>query len=196
MTSALPAADRRTASPPAAPVPRPALEAPRETLRVTIAPCSLGLALVACSAAGVRALLLGDDPQALRDDLARRFPRADLLEGDAGDAVVRAALRALESPDDVSTRTLKLDPAGTVFQKRVWEALRRIPAGATATYTDIAQQLGAPTASRAVAQACAANALAVLVPCHRVIRHDGALAGYRWGVERKQALLERERGKA
>lgn len=169
------------------------MPAPHETLRVTIAPCSLGLALVACSAAGVRALLLGDDPLALRADLARRFPRAELLDGDAGDAVVRAALRALESPDDVNTRTLKLDPAGTVFQKRVWEALRRIPAGTTATYTDIAQQLGAPGASRAVAQACAANALAVLVPCHRVIRQDGALAGYRWGVERKQALLERER---
>lgn len=185
-------ASPRHASPP--PLVPASMPAPRETLRVTIAPTSLGLALVACSAAGVRALLLGDDAQALRDDFARRFPRAEVLEGDAGDAVARAALRALESPEDVSTRTLPLDPAGTVFQKRVWEALRRIPAGRTATYTDIAQQLGAPTATRAVAQACAANALAVLVPCHRVIRQDGALAGYRWGVERKRALLERERG--
>ncbi len=165
----------------------------RETLRVTIARCSLGLALVARSDAGVRALLLGDDARALRDDLARRFPRAELLQGDTDDAVVRSALRVLESPEDVSTRTLPLDPAGTVFQKRVWEALRRIPRGRTATYTEIAQQLGAPTASRAVAQACAANALAVLVPCHRVIRRDGTLAGYRWGVERKQELLDRER---
>ncbi|MHB0949482.1 MAG: methylated-DNA--[protein]-cysteine S-methyltransferase, partial [Gemmatimonadaceae bacterium] len=161
------AVSTRHASPVVAtpPVPRS-----RESLRVTVVPCSLGLALVACSEAGVRALLLGDDAQALRDDLARRFPRAELLEGDASDAVVRAALCVLESPQDVSSRTLPLDPAGTVFQRRVWEALRRIPPGRTATYTDIAQQLGAPTASRAVAQACAANPLAVLVPCHRVIR--------------------------
>lgn len=171
-----------------------AMPAGRETLHVVVAPTSLGLALVARSAAGVRALLLGDHAQALRDDLSRRFPQADVLEGEANDAVLRAALRALESPDDVSARTLPLDPAGTAFQQRVWEALRRIPPGRTATYTEIARQLGAPAASRAVARACAANALAVLVPCHRVIRLDGALAGYRWGVERKQALLERERG--
>ena len=160
-------------------------------LAVAFGDSSLGAVLVARSGTGVAAVLLGDDRAALLADLRRRFPRAALLDGDGDAAALAARVAALvESParaDDVP-----LDRRGTPFQRAVWGALREIPAGSTATYSELADRIGAPTSARAVAGACAANPLAVLVPCHRAVRSDGSLAGYRWGVERKRALLERE----
>ena len=160
----------------------------------TINRSTLGLVLVAESAAGITAVLLGDDADALRDDLRRRFPGASATPGD-GSEQARAAtiVRALERPADAAAAgALPLDLHGTAFQRDVWNALRAVPAGTTATYGAIARRLGRATSARAVAQACAANPVAVLVPCHRVVRSDGAMAGYRWGVERKRVLLERE----
>ena len=165
-------------------------------MQYTISESTLGLVLTAESAAGICAVLLGDDAGALRDDLRRRFPGAELREGDAG-VQGRAArlVSALEHPvhDNVS-RAFPLDLRGTGFQRNVWNALRDIQPGVTTTYTTIARRLGRPSSARAVAHACAANPIAVLIPCHRVVRSDGALAGYRWGIERKRALLEREAG--
>jgi AraC family transcriptional regulator, regulatory protein of adaptative response / methylated-DNA-[protein]-cysteine methyltransferase len=153
--------------------------------------CSLGSILVARSAKGVCAILLGDDPDALVRDLQDRFPRATLVGGDAAfENIVAAVVGFVEAP--ALGLDLPLDVRGTAFQQRVWQALREIPAGATVTYSELAQKIGAPKSVRAVAQACGANALAVAIPCHRVIRRDGDLSGYRWGVERKRALLEKE----
>jgi AraC family transcriptional regulator of adaptative response/methylated-DNA-[protein]-cysteine methyltransferase len=168
---------------------------PPAALHVAIGACSLGAGLVARSEAGVCAILLGNDPEALRRDLRQRFPRARLIEGDAGsEALTAAAVRLVEAPGDGFG--LPLDPRGTAFQQRVWRALREIPAGATASYAAVAHRIGAPGEARAVAEACAANAIAVAIPCHRVVRTDGALSGYRWGVARKRALLDRERDRA
>ena len=131
------------------------------------------------------------DPAVLLRDLQDRFPRAELLGGDNDfEQQVAKVIGLVEAPK--VGLDLPLDIRGTAFQQRVWQALRKIPAGMTASYTEIAQQIGAPRSVRAVAQACAANALAVAIPCHRVVRSDGGLSGYRWGVERKCALLERE----
>lgn len=164
-----------------------------ETLRFAIGQCSLGAILVASSDKGVAAILLGDDPDALIRDLEERFPAADLIGGDDDyERLIARVVGFVESPS--IGLDLPLDVRGTAFQQRVWQALRRIPAGSTATYTEIARQIGAPAAIRAVAGACAANPIAIAIPCHRVIRSDGALAGYRWGVARKQALLTREAG--
>jgi AraC family transcriptional regulator of adaptative response/methylated-DNA-[protein]-cysteine methyltransferase len=139
----------------------------------------------------VCAILLGDDPAALVRDLQDRFPRADLIGGDrAFEQLVAKVVGFVEAP--ALGLNLPLDVRGTAFQQRVWQALCKIPVGAKASYAEIARQIGSPGAVRAVAQACAANALAVAIPCHRVVRNDGALSGYRWGVERKRALLERE----
>ncbi len=162
-----------------------------EELRFAIGQCSLGAILVACSAKGVAAILIGDDPDALARDLQDRFPKAHLVGGDAGfERMVAQVVGFVEAPH--VGLNLPLDVRGTAFQQRVWQALRDIPAGGTATYTGIAARIGAPNSVRAVAGACAANALAVAIPCHRVVRHDGALSGYRWGVERKRELLSRE----
>jgi AraC family transcriptional regulator of adaptative response/methylated-DNA-[protein]-cysteine methyltransferase len=151
----------------------------------------LGSILVAASERGVCAILLGDDPEALARDLQDRFPRADLIGGDRDfERIVAKVVGFVEAPG--LGLDLPLDVRGTAFQQRVWHALRKIPAGSTASYTQLARQLGSPNSVRAVAQACAANPLAVAIPCHRVVRNDGGLAGYRWGVERKRALLERE----
>jgi len=160
-------------------------------LHFAVAESSLGALLVAATAAGVCAIQFGDDPQSLERDLRRRFPAAVLDSGDAGfqDLVARVVALA-EAPG--SDDALPLDIRGTAFQERVWQALRGIPAGQTASYAEIAAAIGHPRAVRAVAQACAANPVAVAVPCHRVVRSDGALSGYRWGVERKRALLARE----
>jgi AraC family transcriptional regulator, regulatory protein of adaptative response / methylated-DNA-[protein]-cysteine methyltransferase len=153
--------------------------------------CSLGSILVARSERGICAILLGDDPDALARDLQDRFPRANLIPGDAGfDQLVAKVVGFVEAP--ALGLALPLDIRGTAFQQRVWQALRKIPAGSTASYTEIARRIGSPKSARAVAQACATNALAVAIPCHRVVRSDGALSGYRWGVPRKKALLERE----
>jgi AraC family transcriptional regulator of adaptative response/methylated-DNA-[protein]-cysteine methyltransferase len=152
---------------------------------------SLGLVLVALSTVGVCAVLFGDDRSALRRDAQERFPGAALIDGDANLAARAAAVIALvETPSD--RLDVPLDMRGTTFQQAVWQALREIPAGTTVSYGDIAARLGQPRSARAIAQACAANALAVVVPCHRVVKSDGALSGYRWGVERKRILLERE----
>jgi AraC family transcriptional regulator of adaptative response/methylated-DNA-[protein]-cysteine methyltransferase len=153
--------------------------------------CSLGVILVAATDRGVCAILLGDDAASLVRDLEERFPLATLVRGDRDfERTVAQVVSFVEAPR--MGLDLPLDVRGTAFQQRVWQALRAIPAGSRASYSEIAERIGSPKAVRAVAQACAANALAVAIPCHRVVRHDGALAGYRWGVERKRALLERE----
>ena len=160
-------------------------------IRFAIGECSLGAILVAATDKGVCAILLGDDPEALVRDLQDRFSRAELVGADAGfEALVAKVVGFVEQPG--LGLDLPLDVRGTAFQQRVWQALRDIPAGETAGYAQIAEKIGSPKAVRAVAQACAANAIAVAIPCHRVVRTDGALSGYRWGVERKRALLKRE----
>jgi AraC family transcriptional regulator of adaptative response/methylated-DNA-[protein]-cysteine methyltransferase len=153
--------------------------------------CWLGEILVAATELGICAILLGDDPEELLRDLERRFANAEFVSGDEKfNRTVAYVIGFLEEPR--RGLELPLDIRGTAFQQRVWAALQRIPPGKTATYTEIARRLKAPQAVRAVAQACAANPLAVAIPCHRVIRRDGGLAGYRWGIERKRALLEHE----
>lgn len=140
---------------------------------------------------GICAILLGDDAQRLVQDLQDKFPNAELIGGDAQyEALMAQVVGLIEAPEN--GLALPLDIRGTAFQQRVWQALRAIPVGETVSYADIARRIGAPKAVRAVAGACAANVLAVAIPCHRVVRNDGALSGYRWGVERKQALLEKE----
>jgi AraC family transcriptional regulator of adaptative response/methylated-DNA-[protein]-cysteine methyltransferase len=164
-------------------------------IRFALGQCTLGAILVAATARGVCAILLGDDPEALVHDLERKFPRAQLVGADpAFERLVAQAVGLVEQPGLGSE--LPLDIRGTAFQQRVWKALRRIPAGKTASYAEIARRVGAPGSARAVARAIASNSLAVAIPCHRVIRTDGDLSGYRWGVERKRALLDREAGRA
>jgi AraC family transcriptional regulator of adaptative response/methylated-DNA-[protein]-cysteine methyltransferase len=166
----------------------------RVAIRYACHPCSLGVVLVATSDRGVCAIFLGDDPAELERDLRIRFPHATLVTADAAFATLMdAVVRSVDAPG--TAQELPLDIQGTAFQQRVWQALRTIPCGSTASYSDIALQIGSPTATRAVAGACAANVLAVVIPCHRVVRGTGALSGYRWGVERKRTLLERERGR-
>jgi len=160
-------------------------------IRFAIGQCSLGAILVARSDRGVCAISLGDDPEALARDLQDRFAHATLVGGDtAFEQWVAQVVGFVEAP--ALGLDLPLDVRGTAFQQRVWQALQEIPAGHTASYADIAARIGAPKSTRAVAQACGANALAVAIPCHRVVRSDGVLTGYRWGVERKRALLARE----
>jgi AraC family transcriptional regulator of adaptative response/methylated-DNA-[protein]-cysteine methyltransferase len=160
-------------------------------IRFAIGECSLGAILVASSARGVCAILMGDDPDLLARDLQDRFPKSTLIGGDREfEQLVAKVVGFVEMP--AIGLDLPLDVRGTAFQQRVWQALCEIPAGATASYTEIAERIGLPKAVRAVAQACGANALAVAIPCHRVVRNDGGLSGYRWGVERKRALLEKE----
>ena len=163
-----------------------------ETIRFAVGECSLGAILVAASQAGVCAIALGDDPDTLVKDLQGRFARANLIGGDESfEQLVAKVVGFVENP--AIGLDLPLDVRGTAFQQRVWEKLCEIPLGQTRSYSELARQLGAPHATRAVAQACAANGLAVAIPCHRVVRTDGSLSGYRWGVERKQRLLARER---
>jgi AraC family transcriptional regulator of adaptative response/methylated-DNA-[protein]-cysteine methyltransferase len=160
-------------------------------IRFAVGECSLGAILVAASDAGVCAILLNDDPDALVGDLQTRFPAAQLTRGDRNfERSVSKVIAFVNDP--ASDLDLPLDIRGTAFQQRVWQALREIPAGESASYTDVAKRIGSPKAARAVARACAANPVAVAIPCHRVVRNGGGLSGYRWGVERKQALLERE----
>jgi AraC family transcriptional regulator, regulatory protein of adaptative response / methylated-DNA-[protein]-cysteine methyltransferase len=162
-----------------------------ELIRFAIGQCSLGSILVACTEKGICAILLGDDPDALVRDLQDSFAKAELIGDDPGfEQLVAKVVGLVEVP--AQGLDLPLDVRGTAFQQRVWQALREIPAGSTRSYAEIAKRIGAPTAIRAVAQACLSNAIAVAIPCHRVVRTDGGLSGYRWGVERKRALLERE----
>jgi AraC family transcriptional regulator of adaptative response/methylated-DNA-[protein]-cysteine methyltransferase len=153
----------------------------------------LGAILVASTERGICCILLGDDPEVLARDLQDRFPRAELRGAEADyEQVVARVIAFVEAPR--IGLDLPLDVRGTAFQQRVWQALREIPAGATVSYAELAERVGAPKGARAVAGACAANAIAVAIPCHRVVRNDGSISGYRWGVDRKAALLEREAG--
>ena len=161
-------------------------------IRFAIGECSLGSILVAATEKGVCAILLGRDPDALVRQLQDRFIKAELIGGDAAfEKLVAKVIGFVEQPR--LGLDLPLDVQGTAFQQRVWRALRNIGVGNTASYGDIAARIGQPKSTRAVAQACAANMIAVAIPCHRVIRTDGQLSGYRWGVQRKRTLLERER---
>ncbi len=164
-------------------------------IRFALGECSLGSILVASSDKGICAILLGEDPDMLLRDLQDRFPRATLIGGDADfEELIAKVVGFVEAP--ALGLDLPLDMRGTAFQQRVWQALREIPVGSTASYLDIARRIGTPKSVRAVARACGANALAVAIPCHRVVRSDGGLSGYRWGVERKRAQLTREGGAA
>jgi AraC family transcriptional regulator of adaptative response/methylated-DNA-[protein]-cysteine methyltransferase len=166
-----------------------------EEIRFAIGKSSLGLILVARSERGVCAILMDDDRERLIRDLQNRFPRAETIGGDEEcEQLIAKVVRFVETPTMGLVRdlSLELDVRGTEFQRRVWQALCEIPLGSTVSYGDIANRIGSPRSVRAVAQACGANALAVAIPCHRVVRDDGALSGYRWGVERKRMLLERE----
>lgn len=152
---------------------------------------SLGHVLVAIDDKGICALLLGDSLHAVRRELRLRFP-AGQIEHDVS-RLRRVLPQVIAFTEGRSAALdLPLNPAGTEFQRRVWRALRRIPAGSTASYAEVARRIDAPRSFRAVAQACGANPIALAIPCHRVVRNDGALSGYRWGVARKRALLERE----
>jgi AraC family transcriptional regulator of adaptative response/methylated-DNA-[protein]-cysteine methyltransferase len=160
-------------------------------IHFAIGECSLGSILVAKSERGVCAILIGDDPLLLVRNLQDQFLKADLIGNESGyEDLVAKVVGLIEKPG--VGLDLPLDIRGTAFQQRVWKALKQIPVGSTASYAEIAKLIGLPKAVRAVAQACGANSLAVAIPCHRVIRNDGALSGYRWGVERKRALLDRE----
>ena len=163
------------------------------TIRFAVGECSLGSILVAASDKGVCAILIGDDANELTRDLQRRFPKANVIGGDRKfERIVAQVVGFVEQPRTACN--LPLDIRGTAFQQRVWQALRKIPAGTTTTYAEIAARIGEPRSVRAVAGAIASNPIAVAIPCHRVIRTDGTLSGYRWGVARKRALLKRESG--
>lgn len=162
-----------------------------EEIKFAIGQSSLGAILVASSDKGVVSILIGEDPNELARDLQDRFPRARLIGGDPDyEKLVAEVVGLVEAP--ALGLDLPLDVRGTAFQQRVWRALRQIPFGQTISYADIAAQIGSPRAVRAVAGACAANKIAVAIPCHRVVRRDGSLSGYAWGVERRQHLLEAE----
>jgi AraC family transcriptional regulator, regulatory protein of adaptative response / methylated-DNA-[protein]-cysteine methyltransferase len=161
-------------------------------IRFAVGQCSLGAILVAQSQRGICAILLDDDPEVLVRDLQDLFPKAQLIGGDADfERLIALVVGFIEAPS--IGLNLPLDVQGTAFQERVWQALREVPSGATVSYTQIADRIGAPKAVRAVAQACSANRIAVAIPCHRVIRRGGDIAGYRWGVDRKRELLKREK---
>jgi AraC family transcriptional regulator of adaptative response/methylated-DNA-[protein]-cysteine methyltransferase len=161
------------------------------TIGFAIAPCSLGFVIIAVSEQLIRSIMVGDDPEMLVSDLQNQFPN-DAIEVNQNDdaGLVAKVLDLIEHPDQGVA--LPIDVRGTDFQMRVWDALKKVPAGTTVSYTFLAEQIGAPNAVRAVAQACAANPLAVAIPCHRAVRANGDLAGYRWGIDRKRSLLERE----
>jgi AraC family transcriptional regulator of adaptative response/methylated-DNA-[protein]-cysteine methyltransferase len=168
-----------------------AIESTGEVIRFAIGGCSLGSILVASSEKGVCCITLGDDPHLLFEDLQNRFRKAALIGGDADFAkLVAKVVGFVEAPKP--GLDLPLDIRGTAFQQRVWQALREIPLGSTATYSEVARKTGSPKSVRAVAGACAANSIAVVIPCHRVVRSDGNISGYRWGVDRKRTLLDRE----
>jgi AraC family transcriptional regulator of adaptative response/methylated-DNA-[protein]-cysteine methyltransferase len=162
-----------------------------ETIRFAIGQSSLGAILVAATEKGICAIFLGEDPEQLARDLQDAFPKAEITGGDKDfDAMVGQVVGFVEQP--ARGLDLPLDIRGTAFQRQVWEALQSVPPGMTASYTEIARRIGQPKSVRAVATACAANKIAVAIPCHRIVRTDGSLSGYRWGIERKGELLQRE----
>ena len=163
-----------------------------ETIRYAVAPCRLGYVLAAATARGICAILLGDEPHVLVSELEQTFPHAVWrTPGPDFGRLLREVIDLIEEPAR-SVATLPLDIRGTAFQQRVWNALRCVPPGRTISYTELARRIGSPNAVRAVGSACAANAIAIAIPCHRAVRADGGLAGYRWGVERKRALIANE----
>ncbi|TXD35664.1 bifunctional DNA-binding transcriptional regulator/O6-methylguanine-DNA methyltransferase Ada [Lujinxingia vulgaris] len=164
---------------------------PDVAIRFAVGECSLGAILVAASGKGVCAISLGDEAEALVHELERQFPNAELVGADPDfECLVARVVGLVEAPQ--LGCDLPLDIRGTAFQERVWKALRAVPPGQRLTYGELARAIGEPKAARAVAGACAANTIAVAIPCHRVVRSDGSISGYRWGVERKRVLLERE----
>jgi len=166
-----------------------------EEIKFAVGQSYLGAILVASSTKGVASILLGDDPDELVRNLQDRFPKARLIGMDREyEALIARVCGFVENPS--IGLDLPLDVRGTAFQRRVWQALQEIPVGARVSYSEIARRIGSPSATRAVAGACAANNIAVAIPCHRVVRNDGALSGYAWGVERKRALLDRETAQA
>jgi AraC family transcriptional regulator of adaptative response/methylated-DNA-[protein]-cysteine methyltransferase len=160
------------------------------TIGFAVAPCSLGFVIVAVSEQLIRSIMVGDDPEMLMSDLQNQFPNDAFEVAEKSAGLMAQVVDLIDRPERAVE--LPLDIRGTEFQMRVWSALKNVPTGTTVSYGALAEQIGAPTAVRAVAQACAANPLAVAIPCHRAVQGDGELAGYRWGVERKRALLERE----
>ena len=162
-----------------------------ETIRFATGRCPLGAIVIAASEKGLCAVLLGDNPSALLTNLRNRFPHAHIAEGaEETQTMLSDVVRMMETP--ARALDLPLDARGTPFQHLVWEALREVPAGATVSYGAIAKRIGRPKEAKDVAEACAANPLAVVIPCHRVVKADGSISGYRWGVKRKRALLARE----
>jgi AraC family transcriptional regulator of adaptative response/methylated-DNA-[protein]-cysteine methyltransferase len=167
------------------------MKAASPSLRIAIGNSSLGLVLVAASSKGVSVIEIGDDRATLMRDLRQRFPAAQMNEPDAQtNSFLSRVIAGIESP--AQPIEVPIDIAGTAFQQKVWRALRNIPRGSTTTYAELASAIGHPSAARAVGTACGANPVAVVIPCHRVITSDGRISGYRWGVERKRLLLERE----
>ncbi len=165
-----------------------------EEIRYAIGRCSLGTLLIAATENGVCSILLGNDSREVLQDLSSRFPKANLRESNAElSNPLQAIAGFIDSPTKLPVTNLSFDLHGTAFQQTVWKELQRIPSGQTISYAELAERIGNPGAVRAVATACASNPLAVLIPCHRVIGSDGRLAGYRWGLERKQSLLRMER---
>ena len=163
----------------------------KEEIRFTVRQTSLGAIVVASSAKGIASVLLGDETETLVRDLQDRFPNASLIGADGADEMLVARVVGLVETPRIA-HGLPLDVRGTTFQTRVWQALQQIPAGKKVTYAAVARRIGLPKAVRAVARACAANKLAIAIPCHRVVRSDGSLSGYAWGVERKRVLIDRE----
>jgi len=164
---------------------------PNEVIHFSVRRCTLGCILVAISPKGVCCITLGDDPALLLADLKKRFPNAKISRRDEKiTQFVAQVVRFIEAPR--LGLTLPLDIRGTDFQQRVWQALGKIPSGSTASYSDIARMIDRPKSVRAVAGACAANSISLAIPCHRIVRSDGQLSGYRWGIERKRILLARE----
>ncbi|MEW6639773.1 MAG: methylated-DNA--[protein]-cysteine S-methyltransferase [Pseudomonadota bacterium] len=164
---------------------------PDPVLTYATGACALGAVLVAAGGKGIRAILLGDSADTLVHELRARFPHAEVVASTDGcGGHIADVIRLIDAPD--RTVALPLDPRGTAFQRRVWQALLTIPAGETRSYADVARCIGTPGAVRSVASACAANPIAVAIPCHRVVRSDGTLSGYRWGVARKTQLLQQE----
>jgi AraC family transcriptional regulator of adaptative response/methylated-DNA-[protein]-cysteine methyltransferase len=162
-----------------------------EVIRFRIVDCCLGLVLIAASAKGVCSITLGDDPALLLADLKHRFRNVQIVDDDGTlDALIPRVVEFVKSPQ--VELELPLDVRGTEFQQRVWQALRKIPSGSTASYSDIARMIGSPSSIRAVAGACAANPISLAIPCHRILRSDGHISGYRWGIDRKRILLARE----
>jgi AraC family transcriptional regulator of adaptative response/methylated-DNA-[protein]-cysteine methyltransferase len=160
------------------------------TISFAVVPCSLGFVIIAMSEQLIRSIMVGDDPEMLVSELQNQFPNDSLELADHDERLVDKVVALIDRPEQGAE--LPLDIRGTEFEMRVWDALRKVPPGSTVSYTWLAEQIGTPKAVREVAQACAANPLAVAIPCHRAVQSDGELADYRWGVERKRALLERE----